>query len=361
MTAALEYLTQPTPSLGVCDLCEALCISRATLDRRQKRIGTPDTPNAPRPASHRVIPPAERQEILDVICREEFSNLNPRQIYARLRERELYYCSISTMHRILKENMAVKERRNQRRHPKRAVPRLTATAINQVWTWDITKIAGPCRGEFYYLYVAQDLFSRRIVAWTMQNHESGATAKLMFRTAIRRLEVDPERLTIHADRGAPMTSQDLYLLFEQLGITGSHSRPRVSDDNAYIESYFKTCKFSPGYPGRFKDIKAARAWFDAFITGYNQEHQHTGIALFTPDQVYTGRHVEIQKTRQGALTSAYAKTPERFGKGPPVPPQLPVEVHINPLPLSETTGAQVMNQRGGRAATKSKKNLAAAA
>lgn len=256
--------------------------------------------------------------------------MSPYQVFASLLQQGIYLCSIRTMYRLLKEHNAVTDRRNQRRHPKHPKPQLTATQPNQVWNWDITKIPGPRRGERYSLYVVIDLFSRYVVGWTLEKQESAQHARRLMAFACSMQQIEKHQITIHADRGAPMTSSSLYELFEFMGITGSHSRPRVSDDNPFIESHFKTLKYNATYPRRFEGIDHARTYLDSFFSWYNNNHHHINLGLFTPSQVHNGDHVEIQVMRQAALDEAYNQHPERFVLGPPKAPSIPSEVAINP-------------------------------
>jgi len=207
-----------------------------------------------------------------------------------------------------------------------------------VWTWDITKIPGPVRGQFFHLYVVLDLYSRYVVAWTLAETESSAHAQALFKHGVRTQQLEANRLTVHADNGSAMKSHGLAAVFENLGVARSFSRPRVSNDNAFSEAQFKTVKYHPGYPGRFESLHAAQEYFEKFFAWYNHEHHHSGLAMFTPATVYSGRHVALQKARQAKLDDYYAKHPERFVKGPPRVPELPDAVAINPdKPLATLT------------------------
>lgn len=319
--------------------CDALGVSRATYYRRKQ----PRKPPKQR-CSHRRIPDADRRHILAVLCSEEFADLSPYQVHAILLERGQYLCSIRTMYRILKEHRAVRERRNQLRHPKHIKPQLEATRPNQVWTWDISKLPGPVRGVVFSLYVVLDLFSRYVVSWTVEERESTAAAKRLIAHAVETQAVDAEALTIHADRGAPMTSTGLYCLFESLGVTGSHSRPRISNDNPFSEAHFKTIKYHHRYPKRFESMAHAEDYFGSFFDWYNSKHHHLGLGLFTPAQIHDGSYRVVQQTRQAALDDAYHRHPERFVKGPPKAPAPPSSVAINPdpPPLMEKTASRLM-------------------
>ncbi|CAM2064220.1 integrase core domain-containing protein [Sulfidibacter corallicola] len=234
------------------------------------------------------------------------------------------------MYRILQETGAAKERRAQRRHPAYIKPQLIAEAPNQIWTWDISKLPGHCKGIIFCLYVLLDKFSRYVVGWTIEETESTTAAKRLVKHAVDHQGVDPDQLTIHADRGAPMTSKGPYALFDSLGVRGAHSRPRVSNDNPYSEAHFKTVKYHPLYPKRFTGLAEARHYFDRWFGWYNRQHHHINLGLFTPAQVHDGSYREIQATRQQALDEAYRQHPERFVKGPPRAPTVPRRVAINP-------------------------------
>jgi putative transposase len=266
--------------------------------------------------------------VLEVLCSNEFIDRAPREVYAILLERSEYLCSVRTMYRILAEHKAVRERRPQRNHPENAVPRCRATAPNQLWSWDITKLPGPAR-SFFSLYVVLDVFSRYVVAWLLARRESAYLATRLIEQAIVSAGIDADQLTVHADRGAPMTSKSVAQMLADLRVERSHSRPRVSNDNPFSEAQFKTLKYCPDYPGRFADVGAGRSWCASFFRWYNHEHRHEGIGLFTPADVHFGRHLKLDRVRQRALDAAYAAHPERFVKGPPKSPSVPDEVWIN--------------------------------
>ncbi len=236
------------------------------------------------------------------------------------------------MYRLLHGAGEVRERRRQRRHPRAEPPRLVARAPNQVWTWDITRLAGPRTGGTYPLYVVLDLFSRYVVAWMVATRESAGSARRLIRTACRKQAIEPGQLTLHQDRGAPMTAKTFSQLLVDLEILASYSRPRTADDNPYSESQFKTVKYAPTYPGRFADPEQARAYFRSFFLWYNTRHRHSGLGLLTPEAVHHGRAEELQAARQSILDDAHARHPERFVKGPPQAPKIPAEVWINPPP-----------------------------
>jgi putative transposase len=309
--------------------CAALGVSRATL-YRQTQAPTPPS-GMPRAVSPRRLSDQERQAVLDAMHSSEFVDQPPPEVCATLLSRGTYLASIRTVYRILAAFGESTERRAQRSPTKHAKPMLRATSCNQVWTWDITKLRGPTHGVFYCLYVVLDLFSRMTVGWLIAEHESAKLAEGLFAETVDRHSVNPGSLTVHADRGSPMRSDGLAQLLGSLGVERSFSRPHVSDDNAFSESQFKTLKYQPDYPERFASLAHARAWCQEFFEWYNDHHQHSGLALFTPADVYYGRVDEVAATRQLALDGAYAAHAERFPNGPPIVRRPPVFVAINPL------------------------------
>ena len=234
------------------------------------------------------------------------------------------------MYRILEATQEVRERRDQRRHPTYAAPQLLATAPNQLWSWDITKLLGPAKWTYFYLYVILDVFSRYVVGWMVAHRETAALAEKLIRDTCARQGIVRGQLTIHADRGSSMTSKPVALLLADLGVTKSHSRPYVSDDNPFSESQFKTMKYRPEFPERFGSMLDARAFCQAFVPWYNTEHHHSGIGLLTPYEVHHGLADQRIADRARVLAGAYAAYPDRFVGGRPHPPARPTEVWINP-------------------------------
>jgi len=271
----------------------------------------------------------ERQEVLDVLHSDRFVDKAPTEVYATLLDEETYHCSIRTMYRVLGEAGEVRERRDQVRHPHYKAPELLATAPNQVWSWDITKLLGPVKWAYFYLYVILDIFSRYVVGWMIATHESSVLAKRLIAETCEKQNVQSGQLTIHADRGSSMKSKPVALLLTDLGITKTHSRPRVSDDNPYSESQFKTLKYRPGFPDRFGSIQDARSFCQDFFPWYNGEHRHSGIGLLTPEMVHYGQAQAVIEQRRIVLASAFGAHPERFVRGLPVPPSLPEAAWIN--------------------------------
>lgn len=319
------------PKLPITRACIALGVSRATLYRQTRpQLPTSASTRAPNP---RRLSDRERQALLDVLHAGEFADQPPPEVYATLLSRGVYLASIRTMYRVLASLGESRERRAQRAPMKHPKPMLVATAPNQVWTWDITKLRGPVPGVFYCLYVVLDLFSRMVVGWLLAEHESAELAAQLFGEAVARHGVEPGSLTVHADRGAAMRSDGLAQLLGALGVARSFSRPHVSDDNAFSEAQFKTLKYQPDYPDRFASPTHARGWCQEFFDWYANDHQHSGLALFTPADVFYGRVEDIATCRQAALDAAHAAHPERFPNGRPVVRRPPTSVAINPMPL----------------------------
>ena len=319
-----QAFTGIASNLGTAAACRLTGRSRATHYRRLQppAIRTPRSPQV-QPSALRS---EERAAVLELLNSPEYAELPPAQIWARELDAGRYHCSVSTMYRILRARGQSGERRRQATHPARAVPELMATAPSQVFTWDITKAAGPRKGIWYHAYVIIDIFSRYIVGHTVELAESAERAAEMIRETIERNGVVPE--TVHADRGTSMTSKKVSQLLIDLGVTRSHSRPKVSNDNPYSESQFKTTKYMADYPERFASLAHAREWFDAFISYYNHEHRHSGIGLHTPASVHFGTADEIRDQRAVTLAEAYARHPERFGRRPR-PPEIPKTAWIN--------------------------------
>ena len=310
--------------------CAAVGLSRASFHRRQAAAKNPAASIRVRPKPARALAPAERRRILDLLRTDRFADQAPAEVYATLLDEGLYHCSIRTMYRILHENDEVRERRLQRRHTVYAKPELLAEGPNQVWSWDITKLMGPSKWTYFYLYVIIDIFSRRVVGWCLADTESAALFRPLFEDAVDHHAVPPGQLTLHADRGPSMKAKATALLLADLGVTKSHSRPHTSDDNPFSESCFKTLKYQPQFPKRFGCIQDAKAFCRAFFDWYNQHHHHLGIGLMTPDQVHFGQADEVHATRQTTLDLAFRNNPNRFVNKAPEPPQKPTAVWINP-------------------------------
>jgi putative transposase len=322
--------------IGTAAACRALALPRATLYRHRTPPADGGEPGR-RPSPERALTEAEQQEVLGVLREERFVDKAPAQAYATLLDEGRYLCSIRTMYRILAHANEVRERRNQLRHPEYKKPELIATGPNQVWSWDITKLKGPVKWTYYQLYVMLDIFSRYIVGWMVASHESAALAIRLVEASCEKQGIQRSQLNIHADRGTSMSSKSLALFLADLGISKTHSRPQVSNDNPFSEAHFKTLKYRPDFPERFGSIQDARAFCQQFIPWYNTEHRHSAIGLLTPEMVHYKRTATIIDARQSVLTSAYVAHPERFVHRAPTPPSVPTTVWINPpkLPADE--------------------------
>jgi len=314
--------------------CAAMGVSRAMYYRRM--APKPETPEKPRPSPPRALSPAERREVLDALHSPKFADRAPAEVYATLLDEGEYLCSIRTMHRILAAENEAGDRRRQARRPAYAAPELLATGPNQVWSWDITKLKGPAKWQHYCLYVIMDIYSRYVVGWMLADRESAALASRLIHETCRRQGIKPGRLTIHADRGSSMKSKPVALLMADLGITRTHSRPHVSDDNPYSESQFKTLKYCPEFPERFGSLQDAREFCRGFFAWYNDGHRHWGIGLMTPGAMHHGRAAKITGFREETLSRAFSLHPERFVRGTPRPPAVPDAAWINkPKPMQD--------------------------
>lgn len=313
--------------------CAALGVNRSTVYARRRGLAESRVARTSRTdsAQPRALSAAERAQVLETLHSERYCDQPPAAVYQSLLQQGEYLCSVSTMHRILRASQESGERRPQRPAQHHAIPRLSAKAPNQVWTWDITKLPTVRRGVYLSLYVVLDLFSRFVVAWMVSRKENSALAQLLMGQAMTRYGIAQGQLTVHQDRGAPMTAHAYLDLMADLGATCSHSRPRVSNDNPFSESQFKTQKQQPDYPGRFEGPGHAQTWCAEYYHWYNFEHHHSGLAGFTPEQVFTGRYKDVASGKQAALDIQYARRPERFVSGPPVVRMPPSEVTINPV------------------------------
>jgi putative transposase len=310
--------------------CRALGLSRATLHRRlHPRSARPRRREVSAPPP-RALRPEERAHVVEVLHSERFVDRAPAQVVATLLDEEKYLCSVRTMYRLLAERGELRERRRRLVHPVYQRPELVATAPNQVWSWDLTKLRGPAKWLYFHLYVLLDLFSRFVVGWMLARHESGALARRLIAESCARQGIEPGQLTIHADRGSAPASKTVAQLLADLGVERSHSRPHVSNDNPFSESHFATVKGHPEFPDRFVSFEHAHGFCQGFFPWYNTEHRHSGIAFLTPEMVHTGRAGEVLAQRARVLDAAYAAHPERFVQRPPKPLELPESVWINP-------------------------------
>jgi putative transposase len=322
---AIEALAQSMP---VTKACEVFDFPRSSLYRLRQPPSMRE--QLPRPSSPRALSAAEQAAVHNLLNSARFQDSSPREVYATLLDEGVYLCSISTMYRILRRQDEVRERRHQLQHPAYAKPELLATAPNQLWSWDITKLLGPTKWLYYYLYVLLDVYSRYVVGWLLAEHESAELAQQLIATSCEQQQIQPGQLTVHSDRGAAMTAKTLAQLLDDLGVTKTHSRPYTANDNPFSEAQFKTMKYRPDFPERFGPSAAARTWAQRFFAWYNYEHHHTGLALLTPATVHAGLAAQVTTQRQATLLVAYDLHPERFVNGVPRPPQLPDAVWINP-------------------------------
>ena len=320
-------------------ICAGLGIARASYYRSQRPT---------EPVGERIHPRAlsvnEQQAVLGVLNSERFCDQAPGEVYATLLDEGRYLCSERTMYRILAAHQQVRERRDQLRHPNYQAPELIASRPNEVWSWDITKLLGPTKWTYFYLYVILDIFSRSVVGWMLAYRESAELAKTLIEQTIARHDIEPGTLTVHADRGPSMTSNPVAFLLAGLGVTKSHSRPYVSNDNPYSESQFKTMKYRPDFPKRFGSYQDAHRFCAEFFPWYNHQHHHSGLGYLTPNEVHCGLAAKRREQRAEVLQEAFKKTPQRFVRGLPQPAPLPAAAWINkPKELDRSEGSQPDN------------------
>jgi putative transposase len=321
--------------VGTKKACQSLSVPRATMYRRRRRRLSPP-PVAAQRHGGRGLNQAERDAVLSYLHAERFQDASPSQVYAALLDEGRYLCSIRTMYRLLESQSESRERRNHLIHPPYSKPELLASGPNQLWSWDITKLRGPVKWTFYYLYVILDVFSRYVVGWMIAYRETAELARRLIEHTCRKQSIGNGQLTIHADRGSSMTSRSVALLLADLGVTRTHSRPHVCDDNPYSEAQFKTMKYRPDFPDRFGSIEDARRFCQTFFPWYNHEHHHSGLSLMTPADVHYGRADDLIRKRQQVLDGAFQDHPERFVRRPPIHPALPDTVWINQPPPAKT-------------------------
>lgn len=332
----MDATTTLVPTVGVQAACLALGVPRASFYRWRATPAAPASglatarPAGPPGGHPRALSAAERQAVLDVLHSPRFCDVSPAETYATLLDEGLYLASERTMYRLLAAAGETGERRNQRVHPTYAKPELLATGPNEVWSWDITKLLGPAKWTYYSLYVLLDIYSRYVVGWLVAYQEQATLAERLIAEAAAKQGIAPGQLTVHADRGSAMTSKPVAFLLADLGITKTHSRPHVSNDNPYSEAQFKTLKYRPDFPDRFGCIEDARTFCRGFFEWYNTVHRHSGIAMMTPEMVHYGRAAEVHERRAKVLAEAFNAHPERFVKGMPAPRMIPDAVWINP-------------------------------
>jgi putative transposase len=338
----MDAVLQLSSTVGIESACSALGVARASFYRQRPLLGparsAPPVVLVARPTPARALAADERQAVRAALNCERFQDCSPAAIQATLLDEGRYLCSTRTMYRVLEEDGATRQRRDQLVHPQYQKPELLATAPNQLWSWDITKLRGPAKWTYFYLYVILDVFSRYVVGWMVALRESAELASKLIEATCDKQTIQPDQLSLHADRGSAMRSKPVALLLADLSVTKTHSRPYTSNDNPYSESQFRTMKYRPDFPDRFGCIQDSRAFCQTFFSWYNDDHRHSGIGMMTPAMVHYGLAAAARENRQATLDAAYAAHPERFVRRPPTPPQLPKEVWINkPLHSDEDT------------------------
>jgi putative transposase len=324
-----QAVAELTAVVGVRGGCAAVGEAQARWYRRHRQ--SPAPPNlqrmpAPQP---RALSEVERKELHRVLDSEEFVDEAPATVYAKLLDQGVYLASVSTMYRVLRDHDEVRERRRQTTHPAATKPELLATRPNEVYSWDITKLLGPVKWTWFYLYVILDIYSRYVPGWLLAHAENARLAEVLLADTTTKQGIAYGQLTVHADRGSPMTAKPVAFLLAELGVTKSHSRPHVSNDNPYSESQFRTMKYRPTFPDHFGSFQDAHAFCGRFFRWYNDEHRHSGIGFHTPADVHYGRAELVRARRADVLSAAYAAHPERFVRKLPTPPALPTAVWIN--------------------------------
>jgi putative transposase len=336
--AVEEAVAELAPLVGVRAACRATGRSQAEHYRRHRQSPPPPPrPRPPRQRQPRALSPEERTQVRAVLNSDVFVDAAPATVYHTLLDAGTYLASVSTMYRILREHDEVRDRRRHATHPAHAKPELFATRPNQVWSWDITRLRGPGKRDFYHLYSIIDIYSRHTVGWMLAAHEREDLAEQLIADTLAKHNIQPGQLTIHADRGSSMTSRTVAQLLSDLGVDRSHSRPRVSNDNPFSESQYKTLKYRPDFPDRFASIEQARAHCVAFFRWYNHDHFHSGLRWHHPADVHYGRVEQVRQARADVLAAAYERHPERFVHRPPTPPVVPTTVWINPPTDEEDT------------------------
>lgn len=332
-------ITELEPVVGTRAACAAVGEAQARWYRRHRQSPPPQRPERAPIPQPRALSVDERTKLREVLNSDEFVDEAPAAVYAKLLDQGTYLASPSTMYRVLRAHDEVHERRRHATHPAAKKPELLATGPNQCWSWDITKLLGPEKWTYYYLYVIIDIFSRYVPGWMLAHAENACLAEALLADTVTKQNIGHGQLTIHADRGSPMTAKPVAFLLADLGVTKSHSRPHVSNDNPYSESQFRTLKYRPDFPDRFGCFQDAHAHCGQFFSWYNDEHRHSGIGLHTPADVHYGRADTVRQQRTVVLDAAYAAHPERFVRKPPEPPKLPTAVWINE-PQEDTSTTQ---------------------
>src|SRR5437773_2050113 len=324
-----QAVAELAPMVGRRAACAAVGEAQARWYRRHRQSPPPPTPERMPTRQPRALSEVERKELRRVLNSPEHVDEAPATVYAKLLDNRAYRASVSTMYRVLRDHDEVRERRRQAVHPAAKKPELLATTPNQVYSWDITKLLGPVKWTYYYLYVVIDIYSRYVPGWMLAHTENARLAQALLAEVATKQGITPRHLNTHADRGSPMTDKPVAFLLADLGVTKSHSRPHCSNDNPYSESQFRTMKYRPEFPERFGSYQDAHAFCGRFFRWYNDEHRHSGIGFHTPADVHHGRAELVRAQRGEVLSAAYAEHPERFVRKPPTPPVLPTAVWIN--------------------------------
>lgn len=331
MTSVHELI----PTHGAVAACLVLGLPRGAPGRylanqRRAAFVGPRAARRMRPRPPMALDSQENQALLDTLNSERFVDTAPAAVHATLLDEGRYLGSVRTMYRLLARTGGSRERRNQLVHPAYAKPELLAIAPNQVWSWDITKLRGPAKWTYFHLYVILDIFSRYVVGWMIAPRETAELAEKLIADTVVKYNIEPGRLTLHADRGTSMRSKPVAALLVDLEVAKTHSRPHVSDDNPYSEAHFKTLKYRPDFPDRFGSIEDARAHCQAFFAWYNTMHRHSGIGFMTPATVHFGQAAELTRQRSITLDAAFLVNPNRFKHVAPRPPEVPLAAWINP-------------------------------
>ena len=331
----MKIVKEAAPAHGVAPACRALSVARASFYRRRRPLALGIRADGRREPSPRAYTRQERGEILEVVNSPRFRDSSVRQVVYTCQDEGRYLASPRTVYRFLEQKGATRERRNQLIHPVYPRPELLATRVNQVWSWDITKLLTFQKWTYLYLYVLLDIFSRYVVGWLLAHAESATLSTELIAESCRKQGISPGQLTLHADRGSSMKSKTVAQMLSDLGVVKTHSRPHVSNDNPFSESQFKTLKYCPRFPDRFGSIQHGRVFGQNFFPWYNNEHRHSGIAYLTPAQVHYGAAQEVLDARHRLVTAAATRHPERFLHGLPRRIEAPSAVWINPPKLLE--------------------------
>jgi len=337
----MQSLETLATNVGVQAACEALAVPRSSLyaTRRPK----PEVAARPAPPPPNALTPTEKAAVLAELNSARFADQTPYEVYPCLLDEGRYLCSVRGMYRILAENQAIRDRRDQLRHPARPAPQVIARQPNRVWVWDITLLLSTVKYQCCYLYLVLDLFSRFIIGWLIAEKQSGDYAEQLLAARFKHFQLAPDQLTVHSDNGGPMTAKPLAWLFSELGVQQSLSRPHVANDNPHAEAGFKTLKYHPTYPDRFDSLRHAQTWMQNFEQWYCYEHHHTALGLMTPAAVHFGTAESLWLKRQAVLQAACQAHPERFSRKPPIPPRWPEQVGINAPKTLELSGECLSN------------------